>query len=152
MKAVIQRVREASVSVNGEIISKIGLGYLILLGIETGDTAADIQTLTQKIAKLRIFADSADKMNLSIRDVQGAILLVSQFTLCAQTRHGNRPAFTSAMMPTQAESMYLEFGHMLEMQQIPVSYGQFGAMMDVRLLNDGPVTILMESKNGVILS
>ncbi len=152
MKAVIQRVKEASVKVNGEMISSIGKGFLILLGVEATDKPADLLTLTSKISKLRIFADEADKMNLSIRDVNGAILLVSQFTLCAQTRHGNRPAFVSAMNPTDAERMYLEFGKTLESMQIPVCYGKFGAMMDVGLINDGPVTIIMESKDGVILS
>lgn len=151
MKAVIQRVREASVTVEGQKISQIGQGYLILLGIENGDTQADSQTLTRKIANLRIFADADDKMNLSILNVGGSILLVSQFTLCALTRHGNRPAFTEAMPPETANRMYEEFGKMLESHGIPVQYGQFGAMMDVALINDGPVTILLESKDGVIL-
>ena len=151
MKTVIQRVKQASVQVNGEYISKIGKGFLILLGIEANDQESDLQALVSKIAKLRIFADEADKMNLSIRDIGGEILLVSQFTLCAQTRHGNRPAFTSAMQPAEAERMYLAFGKQLEAQQIPVSYGQFGAMMDVALINDGPVTIIMEARNGAII-
>ncbi len=151
MKVVIQRVKTASVTVENKIISQIAQGYLILLGIEKGDTQADSVTLTKKIAKLRVFADSEDKMNLSIQDIKGAILLVSQFTLCALTRHGNRPAFTEAMPPEEADRMYQEFGKMLEIQGIPVQYGQFGAMMDVALVNDGPVTILLESKGGVLL-
>ena len=150
MKTVIQRVSSASVTVAGQQISAIGKGFLILLGVETGDTQNDLKTLTAKISKLRIFADENDKMNLSILDVQGEILLVSQFTLCAQTRHGNRPAFTSAMPPAEADAMYREFGKTLESLGIPVQYGQFGAMMDVALVNDGPVTIIMESKNGVL--
>ena len=151
MKAVIQRVKTASVTVENQKISEIGLGYLILLGIEKGDTEADSVTLTKKIANLRIFADDEDKMNLSILNVKGSILLVSQFTLCALTRHGNRPAFTEAMPPEEADRMYQAFGKMLETQGIPVQYGQFGAMMDVALINDGPVTIILESKNGAIL-
>ncbi len=150
MKTVIQRVSSASVTVGGQRISSIGKGFLILLGVETGDTANDLKTLTAKISKLRIFADENDKMNLSIMDVHGEILLVSQFTLCAQTRHGNRPAFTSAMPPAEADAMYQAFGKALENLGITVQYGQFGAMMDVALVNDGPVTILMESKNGVL--
>ena len=151
MKVVIQRVRSSSVTVDGQIISSIHAGFLILLGVETGDTPADIQALTSKIAKLRIFADENDKMNLSILDIHGEILLVSQFTLCAQTRHGNRPAFVSAMEPATANAYYLKFGQSLQNLGIPVQYGQFGAMMDVALINDGPVTIIMESKDGKIL-
>lgn len=151
MKTVIQRVSSASVTVNGQCISKIQKGYLILLGIEETDTPADIDTLTQKIAKLRIFADENDKMNLSIRDIGGSIILVSQFTLCAQTRHGNRPAFVRAMQPAVANEMYQTFGRALESLGIPVQYGEFGAMMDVALVNDGPVTICMNTKNGIII-
>lgn len=150
MKTVIQRVSSASVTVSGSLISQIQKGYLILLGIEATDTEADLKTLTAKIAKLRIFADENDKMNLSIQDVQGSILLVSQFTLCAQTRHGNRPAFTSAMAPANADAMYQKFGKTLQDMGIPVQYGQFGAMMDVALVNDGPVTILLESVDGIL--
>ena len=151
MKVVIQRVKQASVTVDGEIISQIGKGFLILLGIESGDSERDSDALCAKIAKLRIFADEADKMNLSIRDVGGAVLLVSQFTLCAQTRHGNRPSFVSAMPPQTADPMYLAFGQKLSDLGIPVQYGRFGAMMDVMLINDGPVTIVMESRDGAIV-
>lgn len=150
MKAVIQRVSCASVSVNHTCISKITRGYLILLGIHANDTPNDIKTLTNKIAKLRIFSDECDKMNRSILDVHGEILLVSQFTLCALTRHGNRPAFTEAMQPALAKQYYLDFGRNLESLSIPVQYGEFGAMMDVSLVNDGPVTILLESQNGIL--
>ena len=151
MKTVIQRVSSASVTVDNRCISAIQRGFLILLGVEENDLSSDIQTLTQKISKLRIFADENDKMNLSIRDIGGEILLVSQFTLCAQTKHGNRPAFIKAMAPQIANDMYLAFGKSLESLGIPVKYGQFGAMMDVALVNDGPVTIIIESKNGVII-
>ena len=150
MKTVIQRVSSSSVTVDNQRIASIQRGFLILLGVESGDTVADLKALTDKIAKLRIFADENDKMNLSIRDIGGEILLVSQFTLCAQTRHGNRPAFVSAMAPSEARPMYEKFGAALENLGIPVQYGEFGAMMDVALHNDGPVTIVMEAKNGVI--
>lgn len=151
MKTVIQRVKSASVTVDNVRISEISKGYLILLGIEQGDTEADLKALAAKVSKLRIFADADDKMNLSIRDIGGEILLVSQFTLCAQCKHGNRPAFVSAMAPKEADRMYQAFGKLLEEAGIPVKYGQFAAMMDVALVNDGPVTIIMEARNGVIL-
>ena len=151
MKAVIQRVARASVTVDGNRISSIEKGYLILLGIDERDTQRDIETVAAKVAKLRIFADQNDKMNLSITDIGGEILLVSQFTLCAQTRHGNRPAFIRAKNPTDADAMYRSFGTRLASACIPVQYGQFGAMMDVELVNDGPVTIIIESIDGTIV-
>jgi len=151
MKAVIQRVKRSSVTVSGELISEIGQGYMILLGVCDGDTTRDRDALVAKISKLRIFADENDKMNLSIRDIGGSILLVSQFTLCAACRHGNRPSFTAAMAPTEADAMYQSFGAELTKLGIPVKYGVFGAMMDVELVNDGPVTIILESKDGVII-
>ncbi len=150
MKSVIQRVSSASVCVDNVQISHICQGFLILLGIELGDSDKDLTCLATKISKLRIFSDENDKMNRSILDIHGQILLVSQFTLCAMTKHGNRPAFTNAMPPQQAEAMYLQFGKLLENLNIPVQYGKFGAMMDVQLVNDGPVTILLNSKNGAI--
>ena len=143
MKAVIQRVARASVTVDGNRISSIGKGYLILLGIDERDTQRDIETVAAKVAKLRIFADQTD--------IGGEILLVSQFTLCAQTRHGNRPAFIRAKNPTDADAMYRSFGARLASAGIPVQYGQFGAMMDVELVNDGPVTIIIESIDGTIV-
>ena len=152
MKAVIQRVSSASVSVDSTIVSSIQKGLMILLGISENDTERDKDILVNKIAKLRIFADDADKMNRAITDVQGEILLVSQFTLCADCRHGNRPSFVTAMKPDQANALYQAFGKDLENRGIPVKYGVFGAMMDVALINDGPVTIILESQNGAILS
>lgn len=151
MRAVIQRVKRSSVTVDEQLISQIGKGYMILLGVCEGDTEKDMNTLVAKISKLRIFADENDKMNLSIVDVKGEILLVSQFTLCAQCRHGNRPAFVTAMKPDIANAMYEKFGASLEKLGIPVKYGVFGAMMDVELINDGPVTIVLETKEGVII-
>lgn len=151
MKAVIQRVKRASVTVSGELVSEIGQGYMILLGIVEGDTMRELDALTAKVSKLRVFADENDKMNLSIRDVGGSILLVSQFTLCADCHHGNRPAFVSAMKPAQADVLYRAFGASLEALGVPVKYGVFGAMMDIELINDGPVTILLEAKDGVVL-
>ena len=150
MKAVIQRVSRASVSVDGQLVSEIGRGFLILFGVAEGDTQKDMDMMLHKIAKLRVFADDADKMNLSVGDVGGEILLVSQFTLCADCRHGNRPSFVGAMAPDRAKAMYEDFGRMIEAQGIPVKYGVFGAMMDVALVNDGPVTIVLESRDGVI--
>ena len=151
MKIVIQRVKHASVTVQNLKIAQIQHGFLILLGIEQNDSMQDVQALAAKTTKLRIFSDDQDKMNRSITDVGGQILLVSQFTLCAQTRHGNRPAFVKAMNPTDAERLYQNFGAALKTSGIDVQFGQFGAMMDVELLNDGPVTIIIESQNGVIL-
>ena len=151
MKTVIQRVKTASVHTDGALLSSIGKGFLILLGIENGDTDRDIASLTRKITHLRVFEDDQGKMNRDIGDSGGSILLVSQFTLCAQCRHGNRPAFTAAMPPEQARSMVEDFGRALEQNGIPVKYGRFGAMMDVSLVNDGPVTIILESRDGAIL-
>lgn len=151
MRAVIQRVKCASVTVEGVCVSAIQKGFMILLGVSENDTDRDKTNLVNKIAKLRVFADDADKMNLSLGDCGGEILLVSQFTLCADCRHGNRPSFVSAMKPEQANAMYRAFGQDLEARGISVKYGVFGAMMDVSLINDGPVTIVLESKDGVLL-
>ncbi|MCL2326200.1 MAG: D-aminoacyl-tRNA deacylase [Proteobacteria bacterium] len=151
MKAVIQRVSSASVHVDNREVSAIQKGYLILLGVSHEDDARDRDTLAAKIAKLRVFADEAGKMNLSITDVGGSILLVSQFTLCADARRGNRPAFTSAMAPQAACAMYQSFGQALSQLGIPVAYGEFGAMMNVSLVNDGPVTIILETRQGTLL-
>lgn len=150
MKTVIQRVKSASVGVSGKKISEIGKGFLILLGVEKSDTRADLEALVKKISKLRIFSDAAGRMNLALGDVGGSILLVSQFTLCANARHGNRPAFVDAMDGGEARLIYLDFGAELEKSGIPVAYGQFGADMEVSLVNDGPVTIILESRGGVV--
>lgn len=148
MRVVIQRVKNASVVVENELVSEIGHGFLILLGIETADTSEDIDWLTGKIAKLRVFSDENDAMNLSIIDTDGDCLVVSQFTLHAGTKKGNRPSFIKAARPDIAIPLYEEFVKKLEAElNKTVLTGTFGAMMDVCLVNDGPVTIFIDSKN-----
>ena len=146
MKAVLQRVSSASVAVADKKISEIRFGLLILLGITQKDEERDIDYLVKKTAGLRIFKDEGQKMNLSIQDVGGEILVVSQFTLCADTRKGHRPAFVGAAEPKMAENMYDQYCQKLLLLNIPVSKGQFGANMDVGLINDGPVTIILASR------
>ena len=146
MKAVIQRVSSASVMVADKKISEIGFGLLILLGITQEDGERDIDYLVKKTAELRIFKDDGQKMNLSIQDVGGEILVVSQFTLCADTQRGHRPAFVGAAEPKMAENMYDQYCQKIQLLNIPVSKGQFGASMDVGLINDGPVTIILDSR------
>lgn len=141
MKAVVQRVESAKLSVADKTVSEIGLGLVVYLGIEQSDTAAFILPLAKKLAALRIFSDDNGKMNLSVRDKCGSILIVSQFTLCADTSHGNRPSFTTAMNPADAEKLYLEFARVLN-EQVPVKTGVFGADMTIDQVNSGPVTII----------
>ena len=147
MIAVVQRVKSASVKVDKKIISTIENGYLILLGIAKDDIKADAEFLADKIATFRIFSDDKKKMNLSILDIKGSILVVSQFTLCSNWQKGHRPNFTSSAKPEKAESLYLYFSKLLMDKKIPVQRGQFGAMMDVELVNDGPVTFVMNSND-----
>jgi D-tyrosyl-tRNA(Tyr) deacylase len=148
MRVIIQRVSEASVTVKNDKIANIGQGYLILLGIEADDDQEDIDWLAGKIVKLRIFADENDAMNLSLLDVEGEVIVVSQFTLHASTKKGNRPSFIKAARPEIAIPLYEKFIETLGQQlKTKVQTGSFGAMMDVALVNDGPVTILMDSKN-----
>ena len=148
MRAVIQRVSQASVTINAEIHSRINYGFLILLGIETEDTEEDIVWLTKKIANLRVFSDSDGAMNRSIQDIDGELLVVSQFTLHASTKKGNRPSFIKAARPEQAIPLYENFIKQLEEQcERPVQTGSFGAMMHVSLINHGPVTIVIDTKN-----
>lgn len=144
MKLVLQRVSKASVSVNGKVISEIGKGFLILLGVNIKDDGSQIEWLAKKISELRVFPDADDKMNLSIQDVGGEVLLVSQFTLYAGCKKGRRPDFNNAAKPEQAKYLYLKFGEALLQKSVPVKYGEFGAMMQVELCNDGPVTIILE--------
>ena len=146
MKAVIQRVKSASVSVDDKIISEIAAGFLILLGVEQGDTQDDLNYLVNKTIGVRIFKDDNKNMNLSIKDVGGEALVVSQFTLCADTSRGRRPSFIKAANPKEAESMYQQFCEQLIINNLSVQTGKFGAMMDVSLVNDGPVTILLDSR------
>lgn len=148
MRVVIQRVSEASVTIDGTVISSIGKGYMILLGIEESDTTEDIGWLSKKIVGLRIFSDSEGKMNLDIKEVSGDILLISQFTLHAQTKKGNRPSYIKAARPEQAISLYEQFINQLNSDLNKQIYtGEFGADMKVTLVNDGPVTIMIDSKN-----
>ena len=144
MRALIQRVTSASVKVDGKIVGEIGRGFLIFLGIYEEDTEENIEKLTKKIVNLRIFNDENDKMNLSIKDVKGEILLISQFTLCADTRKGNRPSFVSAKNPKDANMIYEKTIENIKNENIVVEKGIFGADMKVELLNDGPVTILLD--------
>ena len=146
MKAVIQRVENASVSVEGSEVSRIGAGLLVLLGVEKGDSEKDADFLLDKIIHLRIFEDGEGKMNRSLADVSGELLVVSQFTLMADCRKGRRPSFTDAADPAQAARLY-EYMLSRAQEKIPrVGQGQFQAMMKVTLVNDGPVTILLESR------
>ena len=146
MKAVIQRVKSASVSVDDKIIGEISVGFLILLGVEQNDTEDDLNYLVNKTVGLRIFKDDNKNMNLSIKDIGGEALVVSQFTLCADTSRGRRPSFIKAANPEEADSMYQQFCEQLKVNNIPIEMGRFGAMMDVSLVNDGPVTILLDSR------
>ena len=144
MRALIQRVTSASVKVDEKIIGKIGKGFLIFLGVYKEDTEEKIEKLTKKIVNLRIFNDENNKMNLSIKEVKGEILLISQFTLCADTRKGNRPSFVSAKNPKDANVIYEKTIESIRNEGIIVEKGIFGADMKVELLNDGPVTILLD--------
>ncbi len=146
MKAVIQRVKSAVLEVDGSVVSSIGHGMVVYWGVEKGDVQDSGAYLARKIANMRIFSDENGKMNLSVKDVGGEILLVSQFTLMADTSRGNRPGFELAERPDIAKQMYLDAGKLLENEGVPVRYGVFGADMTITQVNDGPVTILMEKK------
>lgn len=147
MRLVVQRVSSARVTIEGRVAGAIDRGLLVLLGIAAGDTEADGEWLAQKIATLRIFEDAGGKMNLSVRDVAGGVLVVSQFTLIASTRKGARPSFNDAAKPDLAIPLYERFLAQLEAALArPVARGEFGAMMTVALVNDGPVTIIIDSK------
>ncbi len=148
MKAVIQRVSSASVTIEGEIVANIQNGLLLLIGIEDADTQDDIDWLTSKIANLRIFGDENDVMNLSLKDTNGDVIVVSQFTLHANTKKGNRPSYIKAAKPEIAIPLYENFVATMESEMgKKVQTGRFGADMKVALLNDGPVTIIIDTKN-----
>jgi D-aminoacyl-tRNA deacylase len=148
MRVVIQRVKEASVSINGSFVSCIPKGLLVLLGIELSDNDEDIEWLCGKIAKLRLFDDENGVMNLSVQEARGELMVVSQFTLHAKVKKGNRPSYINAASPDVAIPLYNKFIHRMESEiQKKVITGQFGAMMQVSLVNDGPVTIIIDSKN-----
>lgn len=145
MRVLLQRVTRASVTVDGRIVGEIGSGLLALVGVAHGDTAATAQRLAAKTAALRIFADDVRLMNRSVQDVGGAVLAVSQFTLYADTRRGNRPSFTDAATPDVGAAVYEDYVAALRAAGLPVATGIFGAHMHVELLNDGPVTIMLEA-------
>ena len=146
MRVVIQRSKKASVSINQEIVGAIDYGFVLLVGIGEEDTQEDVEYLVRKISKMRIFEDGEGKMNLSLADVGGEILSISQFTLHANTKKGNRPSFIEAAKPDRAIPLYDAFNQQLREQGFKVEVGQFGADMQVSLVNDGPVTILIDSK------
>jgi len=150
MKAVIQRVTEASVEVDGRIVGKISEGLLVLLGVAKGDGDSDGRFLVDKLKNLRIFSDEAGKMNRSLADVGGSILLVSQFTLLGNTKNGRRPSFDEAAPPDEAKRLYEQMAAELRTQGMPVETGVFAAHMKVALLNDGPVTFLLDSREGAV--
>ena len=145
MRALLQRVSEAAVRVDGTVIGQIGPGLLVLVCAMQGDDATVARALAAKIAKLRIFQDEAGKMNLSVRDAGGTALVVSQFTLAADTSRGNRPGFSTAAPPAEGEALYLAFAEALRNEGVPCETGQFGADMKVSLVNDGPVTIWLDT-------
>ena len=147
MRVILQRVTQASVTIDTIKVADIGKGLLILVGIEDADNQEDIQWLTNKIVNLRIFGDDNDVMNLSVKDIDGDIIVVSQFTLHAATKKGNRPSYIKASKPDLANEQYETFLNVLESNFKPVQRGIFGADMKVELLNDGPVTIFIDSKN-----
>lgn len=145
MKAVIQRVSEASVKVDGNIVGEINTGFMLLIGIDENDEKADADWLVQKILNLRIFGDENDKLNLSIKDINGEILCISQFTLIADYKKGNRPSFIKAAKPDKAIPLFEYFKEELSKSDLRIESGIFGADMKVSLINDGPVTIVMDS-------
>ena len=148
MRAVIQRVKSAEVRVDGRVTGKIGKGLLILLGVRKGDGESDLSFLTSKIPELRIFEDESGKFNLSLKEINGEMLIVSQFTLYSDCRKGRRPSFTDAEEPTIAKNLYEQFISTLRGQGISVQTGEFQAKMEVHLINDGPVTLLLDSRQG----
>jgi D-tyrosyl-tRNA(Tyr) deacylase len=147
MKAVLQRVKRASVTVDGQIVGQIGQGILVFVGVEQGDSEADARQLADKTIDLRIFDDAQGKMNLSLADVHGSLLVVSQFTLLGDCRKGRRPSFIAAAPPELAEKLYETFIAAAGVRGIPVASGKFRAMMDVELVNDGPVTLILDSRS-----
>ena len=146
MRLVIQRVREAAVQVAGEEISRIGCGLLVLVGVQEGDGEKDVAFSAEKIAGLRVFEDEQEKMNLSVQEIGGELLLVSQFTLLGDVRKGKRPSFSSAEQPAPADALYVSLCAALEERGLRVGRGVFGAHMEVSLVNDGPVTIMVDSR------
>jgi len=146
MKVVLQRVKQAEVEVRGKVVSEIGQGVCLLVGIEKDDSEEDAQYLAKKVVELRIFPDEKGKMNLSLADIQGGVLAVSQFTLAASLKKGRRPSFDRAEGPERADKLFNYFVNLIRQRGIEVATGIFQAMMDVRLVNEGPVTFILQSK------
>lgn len=144
MKALIQRVKKASVTIDGKLYSSIGFGLLVFLGVEKGDEKINAEKLCDKLINLRIFEDENEKMNLSLKDVKGEMLIVSQFTLCGDCKKGTRPSFDKSAPPKIANELYEYFISLAKGANVPCQTGKFGAMMDVELINDGPVTFMVE--------
>ena len=147
MISVVQRCRQANVNVGGNTIGEIGIGFVVLLGIQKNDSVSDADYIVKKLSTLRIFSDSNEKMNLSIKDIEGSALVISQFTLCGDTRKGRRPSFVNAELPEKGEELYNYFLSRFEKEGIPIQTGEFGAMMEVSLINNGPVTLILNSRD-----
>ena len=147
MISVVQRCSQANVNVRGNTIGGIGIGFVVLLGIQKNDSVSDADYLVKKLSTLRIFSDSSEKMNLSIKDIEGSALVISQFTLCGDTRKGRRPSFVNAELPEKGEKLYNYFLSRFKKEGIPIQTGEFGAMMEVSLINNGPVTLILNSRD-----
>ena len=144
---MVQRCSQADVSVGGNRIGEIGIGFVVLLGIQKNDSVSDADYIVKKLSTLRIFSDSNEKMNLSIKDIEGSALIISQFTLCGDTRKGRRPSFVNAELPEKGEELYNYFLSRFKKEGIPIHTGEFGAMMEVSLINNGPVTLILNSRD-----
>ncbi len=151
VRVLIQRVDRASVSVGGEVVGRVGTGLLVLVGVGRTDTSSDVRAMVAKVVGLRIFPDETGRFNLSLKDVGGEMLVVSQFTLFADTRRGRRPSFTDAARPELAERLVEEFVRAVELENIEVATGRFGAMMEVDLRNSGPFTLMVETNQGKVI-
>ena len=147
MISVVQRCSQADVSVGGNRIGEIGIGFVVLLGIQKNDSVSDADYIVKKLSNLRIFSDSNEKMNLSIKDIEGSALIISQFTLCGDTRKGRRPSFVNAESPEKGKELYNYFLSSFKKEGIPIQTGEFGAMMEVSLINNGPVTLILNSRD-----
>lgn len=147
MISVVQRCSQANVNVRGNTIGGIGIGFVVLLGIQKNDSVSDADYLVKKLSTLRIFSDSSEKMNLSIKDIEGSALVISQFTLCGDTRKGRRPSFVNAELPEKGKKLYNYFLSRFKKEGIQIQTGEFGAMMEVSLINNGPVTLILNSRD-----
>ena len=147
MISVVQRCSQANVNVGGNTIGEIGVGFVVLLGIQKNDSVSDADYIVKKLSTLRIFSDSSEKMNLSIKDIEGSALIISQFTLCGDTRKGRRPSFVNAESPEKGKELYNYFLSRFKKEGIQIQTGEFGAMMEVSLINNGPVTLILNSRD-----